>query len=141
MNRSGVSPFYEALAHETGRLGGYHNAHMHLDRANTLADGFVDHGRVRVLESSHISLQRKHALIETVHNGLAYDEASLRARIGDTIDIMCAVGTSQADTMVDVTPDRIGTDALDTVNDIAKSVEDRISIRTAAYTPLGVRDG
>jgi len=67
------SPYYQQLSDQIEPLGGLHNAHLHLDRANTLSDGYVDHGRVQVLESSHISLQKKHALIRTVHEGLAYD--------------------------------------------------------------------
>ncbi|WP_238367504.1 hypothetical protein [Mesobacterium pallidum] len=132
--------FYRRLAEEIRDLGGMHNAHLHLDRANTLEDGFVDHGRLSVLASSHISLQKKHALIQTVHEGPAYDRDNLLGRVSDTVDEMIAVNTTLADTMVDVTPDRVGTDALDWVMDYAASVTDRIRIRAAAYTPLGFRD-
>lgn len=122
------------------RLGGYFNAHVHLDRANTLDDGYVDHGRVRVLESSHISLQEKHKLIASVHEGPAYDEADLRRRVTETLDHMVEVGTRVVDTMVDVTPDRVGTSALEIIQDIARDYADKITLRAASYTPLGFRD-
>lgn len=134
------SPFYDTFRAEMERLGGYHNAHVHLDRANTLDDGFVDHGRVRVLESSHISLQKKHKLIASVHEGPAYDPENLGARVRATLDIMDEVGTRLVDTMVDVTPDRVGTSALEQIMGIARDYGTRMEVRAAAYTPLGFRD-
>jgi len=134
------SPFYDELAAEVRRLGGYHNAHLHLDRANTLSDGYVDLGQLHVLENSHISLQKKHALIQTVHEGPAYDAPDLRRRVMETVEVMAGCGTALADTMVDVTPDRVGTTALELVQTIAAEVAPRLTIRAAAYTPLGFRD-
>lgn len=132
--------FYKRLAKAVGALGGYHNAHLHLDRANTLDDGFVDQGNLRVLEASHISLQKKHALIQTVHDGPAYDKDNFFQRVNDTVDVMVACGTRLADTMVDVTPDRVGTQALDWMQQIASARAEQIDIRAAAYTPLGFND-
>lgn len=134
------SPFYDALRSRIAELGGMHNAHLHLDRANTLDDGYVDHGRLQVLESSHISLQKKHSLISTVHAGPAYDAADIDRRVRDTIDVMVRANTRLADTMVDVTDDRVGLNALTQVQQIAASESDRITIRSAAYTPFGFQD-
>lgn len=134
------SPFYDTLRARIAELGGMHNAHLHLDRANTLDDGYVDHGRLRVLESSHISLQRKHALIASVHDGPAYDADDLRRRLGEATEVMVAAGTRRADTMVDVTADRVGTGALERVQAFAAEQAGRIDIRAAAYSPLGFAD-
>ena len=134
------SPFYADLAQHIAQLGGMHNAHIHLDRANTLSDGYVDHGRVQVLESSHISLQKKHALIRTVHEGPAYDAPDLDRRARETIDVMIAANTRLADTMVDTTADRVGTNALSQLMALAAEMRDQIQIRCAAYTPLGFKD-
>lgn len=132
--------FYKRLRSAVDALGGFHNAHLHLDRAETLDDGFVDHGRLSVMESSYISLQKKHALIQTVHDGPAYDRDNLLARVAATTDVMVTSNTRLADTMVDVTPDRVGLTALDWLMDYAAQVRDRITIRCAAYTPLGFKD-
>ena len=134
------SPFYDVLRRRAAELGGLHNAHLHLDRINTLDDGYVDHGRVRVLESSHISLQEKHKLIASVHDGPAYDEADLRRRLAEGTEVMVEAGTRLADTMVDVTDDRVGTSALEIVQDFAAAQAGRITIRAAAYSPLGFTD-
>ena len=132
--------FYRRLRARIAELGGMHNAHLHLDRANTLDDGYVDHGKVEVLQASHISLQKKHALIATVHDGPAYDRDDLVRRVGETTDVMVAAGTTRGDTMVDVTADRVGTDALEWVMEYARARNDKINIQAAAYTPLGFKD-
>ena len=134
------SPFFEDVRETVEGLGGLFNAHTHLDRANTLEDGYVDHGRVSVLKSSHISLQKKHALIQTVHDGPAYDSENLRRRVSETVELMIDAGTRRVDTMVDVTPDRVGTSALEAVQTYAKTVSEQIDVRAAAYTPLGFAD-
>ncbi len=66
-----TSPFFAKLAAEVAALGSYHNAHLHLDRAYAPDDGYVDGGQLAVLESSHISLQKNHALIRTVDESRA----------------------------------------------------------------------
>ncbi len=134
------SPYFELLRREVAKFGGFHNAHLHLDRINTLDDGYVDHGRVQVLESSSISLQKKHALLNTVHEGMAYDPENMLARLKAGTDVMIASNTRIADTMVDVTADRVQLSALETVQKFAKSVADKITIRAAAYSPLGFKD-
>ncbi|MBT5107000.1 MAG: hypothetical protein HOM20_12525 [Porticoccaceae bacterium] len=134
------SPFYTSLRNEIDRLGGCHNAHLHLDRINTLEDGMVDRGNLKVLDNSHISLQKKHALIATVHEGPAYDEANLKARLASATELLIEANTRVADTMVDVTDDRIQLSALETVQSHARQVADKIEINAAVYSPLGFRD-
>lgn len=134
------STFYDSLRAEVRKLGGYHNAHLHLDRAYTLDDGFVDDGNLAVLENSHLSLQKKHALIHTIHAGKAYDLNNLDQRVSQAVDHMIEVNTRIADTVVDVTADRVGLTALQQVQSIARRRADKITLRAAAYTPLGFTD-
>ncbi len=133
-------PFFDKLRAEVARLGGYHNAHVHIDRAETLEDGYVDHGRLRVLENSHISLQQKHKLIASVHEGPAYEAPDLGRRVRKTLDEMLAVNTRRVDTMVDVTPDCVGLSALELLSEIKRDYAGRIDLQLAAYTPFGFRD-
>jgi cytosine deaminase len=137
----GHSSFYNKFKQQVSLHGGFHNSHLHLDRAYTLDDGYVDHGKIDVLNSSHISLQKKHALIASVHAGPAYDEDNLRTRIQDVTEDLIKVGTRIADTMVDVCADRTDLNVLDLLNEHSVNVSDRINIRTAAYTPFGFIDG
>lgn len=136
-----MSRFFDLYKTEVEALGGVHNAHLHLDRAHTLEDGFVDAGRVRVLESSSISLKSKHALLATVHEGPAFTDADMRRRLDRVTAELVAAQTTLADTMVDVTNDRVQLTALERVMDFARSRADEITIRAAAYTPLGFRKG
>lgn len=133
----GNNPFFREVRKEIDRQGGHYNAHLHLDRAYTLNDGYVDHGRFKVLENSHVSLQKKHWLLQSVHDGPAYDEDDLRRRLKQVTEEMIAVGTTYADTMIDVTPDRVGTFALEIAMDHAAAYKDKINIQCASYTPLG----
>lgn len=134
------SPWFERLRRETALLGGFHNAHLHLDRAGTLDDRYLSGANLSVLDNSHISLSKKHRLIGTIHAGPAYDREDLEARVDDTIALMVEAGTSVADTMVDVTADRVGLSALRLMKDIARKWQGRIAVRAASYSPLGFRD-
>lgn len=132
--------FYRLLHQECEWLGGLHNAHLHLDRANTLDDGYVAHGQIAVLQSSFISLQKKHALISTIHEGPAYQAEDLLRRVDETVRVMVGCGTRRADTMVDVTADRVGVSALGLINTYAREHTREIEIRTGAYSPFGFTD-
>ncbi len=134
------SDFYKKLKQQVFSHGGYHNAHLHLDRAYTLGEDYVDHGRVDILKKSYLSLQEKHALIASVHDGPAYDEENLRANLNAVTEDLIDAGTRMADTMVDVCADRTQLDALNILNEHSSQVEDRMTIRTAAYTPFGFKD-
>ena len=134
------SPFFDQLARKVHALGGYHNAHLHLDRAYTMTDGTVAGASEQVQAGSHLSLQKKHALIRTVHEGPAYAPADIARRVSMALDHMIEVGTTRADTVVDVTADRVGTSALETIMELARARAGQISLRAAAYTPMGFDD-
>lgn len=134
------SPFYRELVAQIAKLGGIFNAHLHLDRASTLDDRYLAAARLRIQASSHISLARKHSLIADVHAGPAYASEDLRSRVNDVLDEMVDCGTVRADSMVDVTADKVRLEALDLLADIKAGRADRIDLRLAAYTPLGFKD-
>ncbi|MFK7874760.1 MAG: hypothetical protein AB8B71_03125 [Paracoccaceae bacterium] len=125
------SPFYTAFLDQVARLGGYHNAHLHIDRANTL-DFKKNFG--------HLSLSQKHGLISAVHQSPFYEHASLQTRINHVLDVMVACQTKRADSVIDVTADGLGLLALNCANDVAAARASQIDFRTAAYSPLGFRD-
>lgn len=134
------SPWFERLRRETAARGGLYNAHMHLDRASTLDDRYLAQASLSVLDNSYISLSKKHQLIGAIHAGPAYDADDLGKRVDETIALMVETGTSVADTMVDVTADRVGLSALRLIRDIARKWDGQITVRAASYSPLGFRD-
>ena len=134
------SPYFTKLRERIAELGGMFNAHLHLDRAGTFEDKYFAEANLKLADSDHISLSKKHALIAKIHSGPAYDPEDLDTRVRSAIECMIELGTHGGDTMVDVTPDRVGTNALDQLNNIKQDYSDRFTLRTASYTPLGFRD-
>jgi cytosine/adenosine deaminase-related metal-dependent hydrolase len=135
---SSVNHFYNKLAEEIKQLGGMHNAHLHLDRAGTIADKYLPENNI--LDTSYVSLHAKHAMINQLHAGPAYDQSDLSARINQALDIMVSCNTKQADSLVDVTADRVGLSALETMTAIKNSRAKEIELNIGAYSPLGFSD-
>jgi len=142
MNINGVraTAFYQHLHDEIEKLGGMHNAHLHLDRAGVLDDRYFQNQDLHVLNSSHISLKKKHYLINTIHEGPAYDAEDLNKRVNDCLDVMVATNTRLADSLVDVTADRVGLSALETLSKIKQQRSQDIELRLGTYSPLGFSD-
>ncbi len=135
-----MSLFYQRLRSAIRELGGMHNAHLHLDRAGTLDEKYLASIDFRILDTSHASLHEKHGLINDIHAGPAFEPEDLAARVNMHLDLMIEVDTSRADTMVDVTNDRIGLSALDTLMKIKHARASEIRFMVGAYTPFGFMD-
>ncbi|MEM9581030.1 MAG: hypothetical protein AAF891_10115, partial [Pseudomonadota bacterium] len=133
------SPYFEALSEKVTALGGYYNGHLHLGRVNTWEDSYLG-ADAHVTDAGYMSLQRKHALISDLHASHAYSQHDYTRRITDGTDALIACGTRCADTVVDVTDDRVALSALDWMMDHAASLADRIKLRAASYNPMGFRD-
>jgi cytosine/adenosine deaminase-related metal-dependent hydrolase len=134
------TPFYEQFYDLVNELGGMHNAHLHLDRTGILEQRYFPQTDHQVLRNSHISLHEKHHMIYNIHNGPAYDEDDLTRRVNECLDEMVACQTRRADTLVDVTADRVGLSALQTINHIKAERAAEIELQTGAYSPLGFLD-
>jgi cytosine/adenosine deaminase-related metal-dependent hydrolase len=135
-----ATPFYRRLEESIAALGGMFNAHLHLDRYGTLDDSYLAGSDHRILSSSHVSLKTKHGLIGALHEGPAYEPDDLRRRVHEALDTMVACNTRRADTLVDVTADRVGLGALELLMEIKDERASEIDLRMGAYTPLGFRD-
>lgn len=133
------TPFYDSLRDSIARLGGLYNAHLHLCRANSLET------TLRLLSApnagiSSISLPSKHALIPMVHASELYEAGNLRARVGRCLDEMAACNTRRADTLVDVTFDRVRLSALMMFLEMKAERKSVLDLRVGAYSPLGFND-
>jgi cytosine/adenosine deaminase-related metal-dependent hydrolase len=134
------SPFYQQLQSSIAQYGGIFNAHLHLDRAGTIEPKYFQATGIETGENSSISLAQKHSLIATLHNGLAYDLQDLENRVNYYLDSMVAVNTFRADTVVDVSLDRVGLSAIKLMNKIKHRRAKEIDLRIGAYSPLGFTD-
>lgn len=132
--------WYQRLDAEIRRLGGMHNAHLHLDRAGTLDEKYMQKIGHRILDTSYISLHRKHSLISDIHQGPAYEYEDFNRRINAFLDDMIAVNTVRADTLVDVTADGLGMTALNWMLEIKERRKGQIDMQIGSYTPLGFDD-
>ena len=136
------TPFFAELRSRIAGLGGAFNAHLHLDRSGTY------HATLDLLaaaedaktETSHLSLSAKHAIIPLVHASHCYDEVELAARVSGYLDMIVAAGATRADTLVDVTSDRVGDTALDQFLALKNSFQNSLDLRVGAYSPLGFTD-
>lgn len=128
------SPFYRTLAGHVSRLGGYHNAHLHLDRAYT---GEADTGGAG---DAHLSLSQKHGRISALHQSAYYRPDNLSRRLRHALGSMIACGTRRVDSVIDTTDDGLGLSALQTALDIRAELAGQIDFRAAVYSPLGFRD-
>ncbi|WDR07101.1 hypothetical protein PSQ90_06615 [Devosia rhodophyticola] len=135
------TPFYRLLETQIAGYGGMHNAHAHLDRAGTLDPKYMAGIDLTVLDNSHVSLMRKHSLINNLHAGPAFDVEDLTARAVEYLDAMVDIGTTRVDTMVDVTDDRVQLSALQTLANLRNRYAGKIDLRLGAYTPFGFVDG
>lgn len=132
--------WYQRLDQEITRMGGMFNAHLHLDRAGTLDEVYLEQTGHRILDNSHVSLHRKHSMITDLHHGPAYEEQDFRSRLNAFLDDMVAVNTARADTLVDVTADGLGMTALDWMLDVKARRAKDIDLRIGSYSPLGFDD-
>ncbi|MEJ6021950.1 hypothetical protein [Ramlibacter sp. PS4R-6] len=132
--------WYQRLDAAIRHHGGMHNAHLHLDRVYTLDEKYMQAVGHRILDTSHVSLHRKHSLITDLHSGEAYTEADFYRRINAALDEMVDCNTKRADTLVDCTADGLGMTAMRWMQDIKKKRAHEIDLRLAAYTPFGFDD-
>lgn len=139
-DRSINNLWYRRLGIAVQNLGGMFNAHLHLDRAGTLDETYMESIGYRILETSYVSLHKKHGLITNLHQGSAYEQADFNRRVNGFLDEMVAVNTVRADTLVDVTTDGIGLSALQWLLDIKQLRSDQIDLRIGAYSPFGFDD-
>lgn len=140
MNASMQTPFYQKLNAAIGEMGGMFNAHLHLDRAGTLDEVYMEGAGHRILETSYVSLHKKHSLITELHKGRAYEFNDLNDRVNAYLDIMISVNTVRADSLVDVTADGVDLSALRAMLKIKHQRAKDIDLHVGAYSPLGFTD-
>jgi len=140
MRRNLFTPYFQELERKIAGLGGMFNAHLHLDRAGTYHETIRMLTERGVTGGAYRSLSGKHALIPMVHASPLYEHGALEERVSGYIEQMIAAGTRRADTVVDVTADAVGTQALESFLRLKQRFAGRLDFRAGAYSPLGFRD-
>lgn len=134
------TPYFAQLRQRIQELGGLFNAHLHLDRSGTYDETrrLLDHDGDDGV--SHLSLSKKHSLIPAIHASRCYEPEELRRRADGFLDMLVDAGTRRADTVVDVTADRVGLGALEQFMVLKAERRGELDLRVGAYSPLGFRD-
>lgn len=140
MINAAKSLFYQRLESAIKEYGGMLNAHLHLDRAGTLDEVYLQEIQHNILDTSYISLHEKHSIVGDLHKGKAYEFDDLNDRVNAYLDYMISVNTTRADTLVDVTADRVGLSAMQVMLDIKKQKAGKIELMVGSYSPLGFTD-
>jgi cytosine/adenosine deaminase-related metal-dependent hydrolase len=135
------TPFFLDLRDRIRALGGIFNAHLHLDRSGTYheTNEMLSAGTSGA-ETSSLSLSAKHSLIPAIHASHFYDDEALAKRVNDFLDLMANAGTTRADTLVDVTSDRVKLSALKQFLALKRERHGTLDLQVGAYSPLGYKD-
>ena len=132
--------FEQELRNAVQKLGGWFNAHAHLDRAFVMESRFVEHADMDPWEIATYPLEAKQHTTGALHEGLAYTKASLQERISRGLDEAIAHGTQRIDSFIDATADCIGPSAVEAACELRQTYKDRIDFRVGAYPIFGFKD-
>jgi cytosine deaminase len=133
------SYFFRRLEHEISRNGGLFNAHTHVDRFATAGPPYVaaPHDQENL---EQLRLWDKQSYTRQLHEGAAYQAASLRERMAEFLDISFQSGVRRLDSFIDVADDiklHAGRGALDVGLELKSQFANKIDFRVGAYAPFG----
>lgn len=138
-----LSPYDQMLLETVQSLGGFCNAHSHIDRADTLEDKYLRHINTTPLEASSLPLSVKQNLTGDLHRGLAYTEKDLRERMTGVICRLISYGTTYLNTCIDATTDiaENGLLAFRIALELKEQFFDRIKIEIGPNPIFGFKEG
>ena len=134
-----LSEWERSLERTVRELGGWYNAHTHLDRANTLAPEFLQHANIDPMGASGLSLPVKQILVGELHKGLAYRPDNLYARLRAELERMAAMGVGEVVSFIDATPD-IGLVAIEQAARLRQELAGTITLRIAVSPIFGFKN-
>lgn len=119
------------------KLGGWVNAHAHLDRANTFAKKYLAHININPSEAAALSLRAKQDLTGNLHDGLAYQPENLQERMRLELERSISLGTKEIISFIDVAPD-IGLRVIEIAAKLRHEFQERLALKVAAYPIFGI---
>ena len=132
--------FEEELRKAVKNLGGWHNAHAHVDRSFVMESRYVDHADMDPWDIATYPLEAKQHTTGALHEGLAYSRESLRERITRALETSIEHGTRRFDSFIDTTADCIKLDALEVALELKQTYKEKIDFRVGAYPIFGFKD-
>lgn len=128
-----------ALEQAVRALGGWINAHTHLDRANTFAPEYLQHANIDPVGAAGLSLPVKQILVGELHKGLAYRPDNLYARMRAELERMVALRIREVTSFIDATPD-IGLAAIEQAARLRQEFRDRLTLKIAVSPIFGFKN-
>jgi len=138
---SGDSPFFDDFVERVASLGGFMNAHLHLDRAGTYGSAKKSLTSEGVHGGEYLTLGEKHGVIPRIHASREFEPARFQERMEFYINKLVEFGATRADTFVDVTPGSLQDRGFWMLHEMKEKWADRLDLRLGAYNPLGFRTG
>jgi cytosine/adenosine deaminase-related metal-dependent hydrolase len=135
-----LADYDKLLLQEVMAVGGFFNAHAHLDRADTLDALFLDHIHTSPLEASLLPLRVKQNVVGDLHRGEAYRPKKMMSRMSHTLERLIGCGTRRVDTCIDATTG-VGLRAIEIALKLKRKFAGRIEIRIAPNPIFGFKDG
>ena len=120
-------------------MGGWCNAHTHLDRANTFAPEFLQHANIDPMGAAGLSLRVKQILVGELHKGPAYQPDNLYARMRAELERMEAAGVREVISFIDATPD-IGLVAIHQAARLRDEFRGRLTFKIAVSPIFGFKN-
>ncbi|MDR7537130.1 MAG: hypothetical protein QN183_12290 [Armatimonadota bacterium] len=134
-----VGAWEQAVEQMVRAMGGWFNAHTHLDRANTFAPEFLQHANIDPMGAAGLSLPVKQILVGELHKGLAYRPDSLYARMRTELERMAATGVREVISFIDATPD-IGLVAIEQAARLRDEFRGRLVFKIAVSPIFGFKN-
>lgn len=123
------------------KKGGIINAHVHLDRAETLDQSYLAHIGMDPMEASALPLYVKQNLTGDLHRGPAYKPADLDRRMTQLLNAMAnEFDTKRVDSLIDTTADNVGRTAFDVALKLKENMKGRIDFHVGSYPIFGIKD-
>ena len=131
--------FEQLVRDEVKKLGGWVNAHAHIDRAYTMDNKYFEHADMDPWEVANYPLTVKQSVVGNVHEGAAFTTESLKVRMSRVLEKSIAFDVATLSTAIDTTAD-IGTRGLETALELKNEYDGRIVFNIGAYPIFGFKD-
>lgn len=131
--------FQKQILHQVHELGGWLNAHAHLDRADTFGAEFFANYGIDPTNVSSLPLKVKQHLTGELHKGKAYTPESLHERMSEVLEAMIDLHVKRVDSFIDTTDDNVRMIALDEALELKEQYKDKIDFRVGAYNIFGFK--
>ena len=128
----------KTVEEQVRELGGWVNAHAHLDRANTNTPEHWKHVDINPEEASELPLSVKQDLVGDLHQGPAYQPEDLYQRMEAELNRMVSMNVRQVLSFIDASPD-IGLRAIEQATRLRTGFQGKIDFQIAVSPIFGFK--